>query len=479
MVVSLFKKNKIMYPVIIFIIFLDLFTMGHFDEKSLPNIYKDKPEIAIFQENNKNDYRILPIINYEEGNIFQPNQNIYFDYYYTSGYSPLILRDYAILFNITDVNNLGWIQHTDWQTLLRNNNVLSVSNTKYIIVPRPDNIDNFNNSITKHLWKNVEPVIKESYYEKIEYNNSRFLDDKTISIKGDGNTLSYFSIPIKIDSNKKYMISFYIKEERISKIDNIIYFDFFGSDYDDSMQEFFLELDDIGTDYKYISRVLNSENIPEETDIRFRIYANAIGEVNIKDLEIHEVKSYINYKAIHEGDDVLVLENNNILPRFYFPSEINNANNTMEAKRIIWEENSNWDQDRFDPKKSAVVENIDFNKTEFSVKDAKIKVIDYRNNEVALETSTNNDSFLVFSDSYYPGWKAYIDNNETKIYKTNGMFKGIYITEGEHIVIFKYIPTGLIIGIIVSLATIISMIITIIILFYRKRKNYQKVSKIL
>ena len=319
MVVSIFKKNKFMYPVIIFIIFIDLFSMGHFDEKSLPNIYKEKPEVTISRENDNNTYRILPIISYEEENIFQPNRNIYFNYEYTSGYGPLMLRNYAFLFNITDVNNLGWMAYTDWKALLRNNNVLSVANTKYIIVSRPDDIDNFKNSITKYLWKDIEPVLKDSNYEKAEFNNSKFSEDKIIYINGDGNTLSYFNIPIKIDSNKKYMISFYINERKISKIDNIIFFDFFGSNYDYSIQEFFLRPDDIGTDYKYISRILDSENIPEEIDIHFRIYTNTVGEVSIKDLEIHEVKSYDNYKIIHEDDDVLVLENNNVLPRFYSP----------------------------------------------------------------------------------------------------------------------------------------------------------------
>lgn len=324
LVISLFKKNKFMYPVIIFLIFVDLFTMGHFDERSLPNIYKDEPGKTVSMENGSNTYRILPITSYEKENIFLPDRNIYFGYDYTSGYGPLMLRDYALLFNITDVNSLGWIEHTDWKTLLENNNVLSITNTKYIIVPR--------------------------------------------------------------------------------------------------------------------------------------------------DLEIHEAKSYGYYNIAYEDQDVLVLENNNYLPRFYFPSEIYNVIDIEEAKNIIWGGNSKWEPDGFDPQKSATVENIDFEKTEFDTVDAKIEVIDYRGNGVILETSSDNELFLVFSDTYYPGWKAYIDNKESKIYKANGMFKGIHIPKGEHNIIFRYFPTGLTIGFAVSIATIISIIV-VTFLYHRKRKH--------
>ncbi|OFW63190.1 MAG: hypothetical protein A2Z35_06325 [Actinobacteria bacterium RBG_19FT_COMBO_36_27] len=95
-----------------------------------------------------------------------------------------------------------------------------------------------------------------------------------------------------------------------------------------------------------------------------------------------------------------------------------------------------------------------------------------------LETVSEDDSFLIFSDTYYPGWRAYIDNVETKIYRTNGIIKGIYISKGEHTVLFKYVPSYFWIGAIISLSTFILVVVCIVVLFIKRKKNINKISSV-
>ena len=38
------------------------------------------------------------------------------------------------------------------------------------------------------------------------------------------------------------------------------------------------------------------------------------------------------------------------------------------------------------------------------------------------------------------GWRAYVDGNETKIYRTNHDFMGIIVPAGQHKVEFRYAP---------------------------------------
>ncbi|MHB8279075.1 MAG: YfhO family protein [Candidatus Humimicrobiaceae bacterium] len=84
-----------------------------------------------------------------------------------------------------------------------------------------------------------------------------------------------------------------------------------------------------------------------------------------------------------------------------------------------------------------------------------------------MELFTKN--YLVFSDTYYSGWKAYIDKNETKIYKTDGILKGIYIPAGEHEIIFCFLPDNFWLGVSISLCSYIAVIAAAFILFSKKK----------
>ena len=60
------------------------------------------------------------------------------------------------------------------------------------------------------------------------------------------------------------------------------------------------------------------------------------------------------------------------------------------------------------------------------------------NNFIELETKSDSIQWLVFSENFLPGWKAYVDNKETTIYMTNSVYMGIKIPEGEHKILFKF-----------------------------------------
>lgn len=76
------------------------------------------------------------------------------------------------------------------------------------------------------------------------------------------------------------------------------------------------------------------------------------------------------------------------------------------------------------------------------------QVISYEDfdDEVYMTVQTTGSNMLVLTDYYYDGWKAYIDGEEVEIEKVNYLFRGIYLEEaGEHEIVFKYLPTSIII----------------------------------
>ena len=80
----------------------------------------------------------------------------------------------------------------------------------------------------------------------------------------------------------------------------------------------------------------------------------------------------------------------------------------------------------------------------------KVEIKEYGLHEVRIEVNCLSDGFIVLSDSYYPGWKAEIDGRFSEIYRAYGFLRAVFIEKGEHTIVFKYRPSSLLIGGIIS-----------------------------
>ncbi|MCL2039205.1 MAG: YfhO family protein [Bacteroidetes bacterium] len=104
----------------------------------------------------------------------------------------------------------------------------------------------------------------------------------------------------------------------------------------------------------------------------------------------------------------------------------------------------------------------------------KAKIVEYKNEYIKIETETKGQHLLVLSEMYYPvSWKAYIDGQETEIYKTNFGFRSVVVPAGEHTVEFKFTSEMFTLGRNLSAGTNIAVIIALIIgiVLERKRKK--------
>ncbi len=62
------------------------------------------------------------------------------------------------------------------------------------------------------------------------------------------------------------------------------------------------------------------------------------------------------------------------------------------------------------------------------------------------------------SDMYAPGWKARVDNTETRIIRANYAFRAVFVPEGAHIVTFYYQPLSFQIGKALSIIGLIVLV---------------------
>jgi hypothetical protein len=97
---------------------------------------------------------------------------------------------------------------------------------------------------------------------------------------------------------------------------------------------------------------------------------------------------------------------------------------------------------------------------------SSVDPIEYEANHSIWQVATDENGYLFLSDAYYPGWKAYLDNHPTELYRANIAFRAVFVPKGEHIVSFRYEPASVFIGAVISIVSIV-IILSVLVLGYR------------
>jgi hypothetical protein len=64
-------------------------------------------------------------------------------------------------------------------------------------------------------------------------------------------------------------------------------------------------------------------------------------------------------------------------------------------------------------------------------------------------------SYLVLSDTWYPGWRATLDGQEVPILRANLLFRAVAVPPGEHVVEFRYEPLSFRLGAALSTVSLV------------------------
>jgi hypothetical protein len=96
------------------------------------------------------------------------------------------------------------------------------------------------------------------------------------------------------------------------------------------------------------------------------------------------------------------------------------------------------------------------------------------NNRLRLHVKANENSFLVLSDTYFPGWKVFVDGKEQKIYQANYNFRAVALSTGTHQVEFVYDPLSFKLG---ALITFLGIFGCLAIVLARKERKKLWMSK--
>ena len=153
------------------------------------------------------------------------------------------------------------------------------------------------------------------------------------------------------------------------------------------------------------------------------------------------------------AQDLYIYENPKWLPRLFLTSRIVPVDTVEEGYAA---------SQTIEPSVEAVVVGIEHAdipgsllESNLSVSPGTVNVTSYQADEVEADVECGQDCYLVFSDTYFPGWKAWVDNKPVKIYRTDGIIKGIVVPAGKHNVRFEYSPESYNVGWLMALVGLI------------------------
>ncbi len=176
------------------------------------------------------------------------------------------------------------------------------------------------------------------------------------------------------------------------------------------------------------------------------------------------ILNMLNTKYIILGNKIeTVLLNNKAYGNGWFVSQIIKPKNPDEELNLLHNINL---------KNTATVYNQNINIKNNNAVKGDIELVSYQPNRLEYQCTNDQEAFAVFSEIYYPGWTATIDNVATDIYRANYVLRGIIIPKGKHTVVFEFKPKS--IQYTEILAYIAMFALLLIIITYTYKAFYKK-----
>ncbi len=127
------------------------------------------------------------------------------------------------------------------------------------------------------------------------------------------------------------------------------------------------------------------------------------------------------------GYPMFVYENTRVLPRVYAAQNVQFAQSEREALIGVIRE-----------KDFAKNSWIECTGCDAASGKAGISIERYEGGVIDVSVNALDDTWIIVSESSFPGWKATIDGDETPIYSANYLFQAVRVPKGEHVVSLTY-----------------------------------------
>lgn len=164
------------------------------------------------------------------------------------------------------------------------------------------------------------------------------------------------------------------------------------------------------------------------------------------------------YTLVYDND-IKIYRNERVLPRAF----------VVPRARVVTDRAALLAQmQTFDPTREVLLEQTPHIANEAACAYQPVRIVKYSGNEVIIESKQDCAGWLVLTDSYFPGWLAFVDEKETPLYRANYNFRAVYVPAGEHVLRFKYSPVSFRAGAIGSFLGVMMLLLGFAYLAWRR-----------
>jgi len=204
------------------------------------------------------------------------------------------------------------------------------------------------------------------------------------------------------------------------------------------------------------------------------IYGAALVDANGQIQQLFGRLNKTKYREVLRTDGIVVLENTAAFPRAFLVqnSRVATTSSSLELlesrsfaphEEVVLAAETPPSADRQEPATIAG------SARPALLRPGRARVERYAAQEVAVRVSTPQDTFLVLSDTFYPGWRAYVDGLEQPILRGNLMFRVVQVPEGNHDVVFRFQPMSVMLGLRITLAALAIAAAVLIVSWWPRR----------
>ena len=141
-----------------------------------------------------------------------------------------------------------------------------------------------------------------------------------------------------------------------------------------------------------------------------------------------------------------MFENLTVLPRFFLVHNVRSVKTQAEASQTIGR--------GLDFRTTAIADRpLLSGPAPNSTQAETVTIVHYQPDSLSLRVQSAGTSLLVLSESYYPGWKAWVDNAPVNVERVNIAFRGVLVPEGAHSVRMEFSPVILPVSLVITALT--------------------------
>jgi hypothetical protein len=388
------------------------------------------------------------------------------------------------LYELTGLHRFG----LSWRArlLVQNNTILSALNVKYLVSdkttePLVESVLSWNPLYDSGRYLSRELPIALSAWEHRSSEQPGDMD--ILQASGDGSP-DIMQQRVRLSPYTTYRIELEARTLASPYERTLLWCDFYGPGYDSEAQQYIFVIDQ--TMKPYVAYI-NSENAPATALVRF--YTYSASPLYIRNVRIcalpsrplfsghmenrEALRSQIPvYRKVFEGPgSITIYENRNVCPFAQMVKELVPASGIDDVKAIFFNTRG-----LFDPHTQAIVAPELLQTTHFSdeLATGSVTILKRMAEKIILETKTSGPGFLVVSQQYYPGWKAYIDGGRVQTHHTDGVLTGLFVPAGHHTVELRFEPLSVKLGAALSGITLLVLAAYAVANVGRKRTAFRQ-----